>query len=269
MKKNLTICLLILLSGIINSQNIKLYYENIENGFILKADNEEYCPVSVKINFKLKNLKSSKENNTVFVIPPKVKNFQITELKTIKKGKKYNVSSQNTSNYGNHNKVTYDKNYVYELPFEKGKEYRIMQGYNGTFSHFGENTNALDFDMPIGTNITAVRSGVVIKVVDKNRKGCPNEKCKAYNNTILIYHNDGTFAEYAHIKYKGSKVKVGNKIESGQIIAESGNVGWSSAPHLHLAIFKQKIDKRDNIKAKFKVDNSSIYLKEKELYKKL
>ncbi len=267
--KKIFIFIFLLVTFSVIGQDIKLYYENIENGYILKADNNEYCPVSVKIDFKLKNLKSSNGNNKIFAIPAKAKSFQVTELKVVKKGRKYNVSSQNTANYGNHNKVTYDTNYAYELPFETGSEFKIMQGYNGTFSHYGENANALDFDMPVGTNITAVRSGVVVKVVDKNRKGCASEKCKAYNNTLLIYHDDGTFAEYAHIKYRGSKVKVGDKVESGQIIAESGNVGWSSAPHLHLAIFKQKMYKRENIKVNFKVNNSPIYLKEKEFYKKL
>ena len=34
---------------------------------------------------------------------------------------------------------------------------------------------------------------------------------------IIINHSDGTFAEYVHIKQNGSKVKVGDKIEKGQI----------------------------------------------------
>lgn len=109
--------------------------------------------------------------------------------------------------------------------------------------------------MPVGTKITAVRDGVIIKVVENNDRNCAQEECKKYNNSILIYHPDGTFAEYAHIKYNGSLVKVGDKIAQNQILGYSGNVGWSTGPHLHLAIFLQGINKRKTLKTKFKTDN--------------
>ena len=88
------------------------------------------------------------------------------------------------------------------------------------------------------------------------------------NNSILIYHDDGTFADYSHIKYKGSKVKVGDRVEKGKFIAESGNIGWSTAPHLHFSVFKQKIKGQETIKTKFKVAAKEVYLKEKEFYLK-
>jgi len=94
------------------------------------------------------------------------------------------------------------------------------------------------------------------------------EKCKKYNNLIIIYHPDGTFAEYTHIKHNGSKVKIGDKVSKGQLIGYSGNVGWSSGPHLHLVIFNQNLDNRETLKTKFKTGDGSIieYLVEKEEY---
>lgn len=41
---------------------------------------------------------------------------------------------------------------------------------------------------------------------------------------------------YAHLKK--INVKEGSKIKKGNIIALSGNTGYSTAPHLHYSIFK-------------------------------
>ena len=122
--------------------------------------------------------------------------------------------------------------------------------------------------MPIGTELMAVREGVVVKVIDKNSKNCGKEECKKYNNLIIIYHPDGTFAEYTHIKQNGSKVKVGDKVSKGQLIGYSGNIGWSTGPHLHLVVFNQNLKNRKTLKTKFKIGDGSIieYLAEKEEY---
>lgn len=237
------------------SIEVKTYYEKTENGYIYYADNNEYCPVSIQINFELNNLKSTKGNNKIYVLPAKTERIEITRLEVINKGK-YGFNSSTKFNYGDHYLKDYDDEYIYYLPYSEGEAYRVMQGYNGNFSHNGQ--NALDFDMPLGTSVISSRDGVVIKVVDINDKGCPEEECKKYNNSIIIYHNDGTFAEYAHIKQNGAKVKVGERINKGQVLAESGNVGWSSDPHLHFEVYIQRLGKRETIKTKFKIENEGI-----------
>ncbi|MDT0553759.1 M23 family metallopeptidase [Urechidicola vernalis] len=131
-----------------------------------------------------------------------------------------------------------------------------MQGYNGSFSH--QNENSLDFSMPIGTEILAIRDGVVVKVVEKNDINCSTIDCIKFNNVILVYHSDGTFAEYVHIKQNGSEVKVGEKVSQGQLIGYSGNVGYSSTPHLHVSVFKHTIKEKITLKTKFKINNGEI-----------
>ncbi len=247
--------------------NIKTYSESIKDGYMCYADNNEACEVTFKVTFKLKNLRSSAGIEKTFVLPPNSKKNELSTLLSIKK-RKYNFSYTTLSYYGNYLDKEYDSDYNYSLPFKNGDSIKVSQGYNGTISH--QNKNQLDFKMPIGTEILSARNGTVIKVVDGNDKHCAKEECKKYNNYIIIAHNDGTFAEYAHIKRKGAKVKPGEKVEKGQLIALSGNVGWSTGPHLHFSVYFQRLQKRDFLKTKFKTGDGSKseFLSENQYYTK-
>ncbi|MBP6431031.1 MAG: hypothetical protein KA319_04635 [Ferruginibacter sp.] len=39
--------------------------------------------------------------------------------------------------------------YIYQLPYQKGTNHKVVQGYGGLFSH--KNIAAIDFSMPIGS----------------------------------------------------------------------------------------------------------------------
>lgn len=266
MKNYLLVIFLLIFSVSKAEQNVKIYYEQVENEYKIFADNNESCPIGIKLDFSVTNLTIEGGNNNIYVVNALEKKQLLTTLKISKKRKAYKFSYESWTNYGNLNKSEYDENYVYDLPFKTSNRFKINQGYNGTFSH--QNENALDFTMPVGTEIMAIREGIVIKVVEKNNKNCAKEECQKFNNLIIIYHSDGTFVEYTHIRQNGSKVKVGNKVAKGQLIGYSGNVGWSTGPHLHLVIFKQKLNKRETLKTKFRTgDGTKIeHLLEKEEY---
>lgn len=235
---------------------IKLYYEQTNNGYKVFVDNDEFCPISVNLNFTVTNLLIEGGNNKIYVVDAKKNKQLITTLTMINDNKPYKMSYQYKSNYGSVLIAKFDENYIYDLPFKSNENYLVNQGYNGTFSH--QNENSLDFLMPVGTEITAVREGIVINVIDSNNKNCPTKDCIKFNNVVLIYHSDNTFSEYAHLKFKGAKVKIGDTVSKGQVIGYSGNVGWSSGAHLHLVIFKQGIEKRETLKTKFKIEEGVI-----------
>ena len=141
----------------------------------------------------------------------------------------------------------------------------MSQGYNGNFSHQGK--NSLDFTMPEGTKICAARGGIVIEVkVDSNR-GCASKRCIKDANNIVVYHDDGTFSEYAHLQKRGSKVEPGDKVIPGQVIGISGNTGFTSGPHLHFEVFYFEKEKRITVKSQFDIKGGKVeYLKEMEDY---
>ena len=128
------------------------------------------------------------------------------------------------------------KDHLYELPFQKKKRYKIMQGFNGKFTHSsGQSRYAVDFKMPIGDTIVAARSGYVVLAVSHFMKhGGKSFKSKA--NQIIIMHDDGTFAYYVHLDKDGTLVKVNDYVEAGQPIGISGFTGYTTKPHLHFVV---------------------------------
>ena len=247
---------------------IEFFTQKTDNGISVYASNNEYCPVSAVISFAISNLSISTGTQTIFVIPAKASHFLITELQKINDYKAYKYSYKFKSNFGDITLQTYDSSYEYDLPFTKGNSFKLHQGYNGSFSH--QNENALDFTMPEGTEVAAARDGIVVSVVQNNTTSCPNKSCIQYNNFVTIYQADGTFANYAHLKYKGSKVNVGDSVKQGDIIALSGNTGFTSGPHLHFVCYLPNIEKRKSIETYFKInDGNDVYtLAEQEVYTK-
>ena len=88
-----------------------------------------------------------------------------------------------------------------------------------------------------GTSVCAARDGIVLEIKQDSDKHGKTSKYQEYGNYITIYHNDGTMADYFHLQKNGSKVKKGDKVVAGQVIALSGNTGWSSGPHLHFQVY--------------------------------
>ena len=137
--------------------------------------------------------------------------------------------------YAEHNDA-----YRYRLPFGESAKSRLVQGFNGSFSHRGSSRYAVDFAMPVGTPVLAARDGVVMDVVEKHNRGGASRRYARYANYVIIIHDDGTTGEYYHLRKNGAAVVVGDKVEAGDLIGYSGNTGFSSLPHLHFAVYRAK-----------------------------
>jgi murein DD-endopeptidase MepM/ murein hydrolase activator NlpD len=129
-------------------------------------------------------------------------------------------------------------NFVYSLPY-KGGPFEVLQGYQGSFSHTkGSNDEcAIDWKMPIGTEIHAARQGGVVALrMDSDRGGDD----LAFNNAanyVVIKHDDGTFAEYMHLKKNSVCVALGQNVKQNELLGLSGNTGFSTESHLHFSVY--------------------------------
>ncbi|MHA7060008.1 M23 family metallopeptidase [Aquimarina sp. M1] len=267
--KSFVFCVLGMVSiSMIAQEDFKVFYEQTDDGYKIYADNGEFCPVSVEIDFKIENLTSSIGDIKIIEVPEQTTKFYIADLTVVDRKKAIRLGFSVRYNHGNHLQTSYDANYAYHLPFKKGTAYMVTQGYKGKISHHNE--YALDFRMPIGTPIYAARDGKVVLVEQGFNKTCTDPDCAKFNNYILVYHSDGTFAEYTHIKKNGSKVQPGDIIKKGQHIGFSGNIGWSTGPHLHFIVFLQRFNDRETLRTKFLVGNGKqlTQLEEKKEYSK-
>jgi uncharacterized protein YjbI with pentapeptide repeats len=119
----------------------------------------------------------------------------------------------------------------YVLPYRPGERHVVSQSYcNSQGTH--QNQMAYDFDLPMGTDVLASRSGVVIDLNERTPDG-PGGTA----NYVVIRHDDGTYALYGHLRYRGVDVEAGQRVESGERIGASGASGDRTvAPHLHFAV---------------------------------
>ncbi len=85
----------------------------------------------------------------------------------------------------------------------------------------------VDFSAPRGTPIYASGAGEVTRT---------RRAKNGYGNSVTINHGFGYSTFYAHIR--NIKVKKGDKVIRGQVIATVGNTGKSTAPHLHYEVRK-------------------------------
>ena len=106
--------------------------------------------------------------------------------------------------------------------------------YGKITSKFGNRTHpvlksvkfhrGVDIAVSIGT---PVYSGIKGKVTFAGRKG-------NYGNLVEIEGNDGIKVRYAHLN--SIDVVTGQKVSDGEKVAETGNTGISTGPHLHYEI---------------------------------
>jgi murein DD-endopeptidase MepM/ murein hydrolase activator NlpD len=132
-----------------------------------------------------------------------------------------------------------DANYAYLAPIPTSGSFRVTQSFNGGFSHRGDSGRyAVDIAMPVGTAVRAARGGLVISVTDQHIGGGNSPGYRDQTNSVYVMHDDGTFGVYAHLRHRSALVKPGQRVERGQILAQSGNTGYSTAPHLHFAVLR-------------------------------
>lgn len=84
----------------------------------------------------------------------------------------------------------------------------------------------LDLAGKEGTHIVAVAAGVVTWA----------GKRYGYGNLVEINHGKGYVTRYGHARKV--LVKVGDTVKKGQVIAEMGNTGRSTGPHVHFEVWR-------------------------------
>lgn len=215
------------------------------NMVTLRALNPNPYPITVEFEYQVENLEDT--GNGRFSVLLNARNNQVVrQFQILDQNRSWRIETNSRSSIGNLFSPT-DEEYLYRLPFECCKTYRLFQGYNGVVhsgisTHRGRLAYSLDFEMEEGTPVLAARSGVVAGLKSDSEEGGPDPGLTNDGNYILILHNDGSVAAYAHLKPGGVNVVVGQQVEQGEIIGLSGNTGYSTSPHLHFMVGRFNLD---------------------------
>lgn len=120
-----------------------------------------------------------------------------------------------------------DPNPLWSGPFERPAEAETSGVFGSSRIYNGKKKSqhlGLDFRVTTGTPVHATNAGTVILARPLYFEG----------NCVMLDHGQGLVTIYMHLSE--FKVKEGEEVAAGQLIALSGGTGRSTGPHLHFAV---------------------------------
>lgn len=142
-----------------------------------------------------------------------------------------------------------------QLPFLD--KWTVSQGYDGAITHLGDWGKALDFVIMdeegstcfgrcaqkedfycYNKPVLAPADGYVYTISNIARDNEINQvdTRKNWGNTIIINHLNGLYTQISHLKKDSFKVRTGDFVTKGTVVAACGNSGRSPEPHLHFQV---------------------------------
>jgi Peptidase family M23 len=229
------------LSPSLEPPGVSVLERPFEGGVTLVANNRYYCPVELAFQLsRVENLAADAPRFGDRVLAPRGE----TELAVLKRARGEREMS-----------FLYDFQYIlgdpttqhaprepYRLPFALAKSFRVSQAPPMQITHLDvASADAIDFVMPVGTPLYAARAGTVVEVAsDFYDAGLDPSVDGPRANIVKVLHDDGTLALYAHLNWNSIRVLPGQHVARGEYLADSGNTGFSSGPHLHFVVQMNK-----------------------------
>ncbi|KUK78119.1 MAG: Cell wall endopeptidase, family M23/M37 [Proteiniphilum acetatigenes] len=145
--------------------------------------------------------------------------------------------------------------FKFQLPFLD--RWTVSQGYDGGITHLGEWGKALDFVITdeegkscfgqcaqkeefycYNKPVLAPADGyiyMISNITDENAIDNVNTE-KNWGNSIVINHLNGLYTQMNHLKKDSFRVRIGDYVKKGTVVASCGNSGRSPVPHLHFQV---------------------------------
>ena len=140
----------------------------------------------------------------------------------------------------------------YRAPFPLSETHLITQAYPSRATHgTPDSLYAVDISLPDGTPIYSAREGMVVNLRHDSFRGGVEATMLDQANVVEILHDDGTIAIYAHLHWDSIQVRIGQHVARGQYLANSGNTGFTSGPHLHFAVLRNAGDNSVSVPIQF------------------
>jgi Peptidase family M23/Domain of unknown function (DUF4124) len=216
---------------------LRVYRRDVAGGIALIADNRYYCPIEIAFQLaSMDNLPRDTPWSGDRVLPPR---SQTELLRLEPEDPKRTIQFQYNFQYiPGDPTARHAPHEPYRLPYALARSFHVSQAAPDQITHLdAASAYAIDFVMPVGTPIYAARGGTVIDVAsDFFGAGLDPATDGPRANIVRILHDDGTMALYAHLNWNSIRVEPGQDVERGEYLADSGNTGFSTGPHLHFVV---------------------------------
>jgi murein DD-endopeptidase MepM/ murein hydrolase activator NlpD len=217
---------------------VRVVRRTAESGVELVAENACFCPAEVAVRLLQSTNVSGFEGSVLRQVVLARRETVLTTLRPADWEKPMSFGHEYRALLGEPG-VEHRPDGPYRAPFALARQFRVTQAYPSHITHVdAASAYAVDIEMPVGTQIYAARGGTVIEVASQYFEGSDDAKRAARANVVRILHSDGTMALYAHLNWDSIRVRPGQVVERGEYIADSGNTGFSSGPHLHFAVIR-------------------------------
>jgi len=155
------------------------------------------------------------------------------------------------------NNYRFKNNQYFSLKLPFYGQWNVSQGHNGKLTHKDKWKYAWDFVIKDNEGKTYKDYGNILEdyycynkavlapadgIVHDITDGIPDNRITQVNleqnwgNIIIIKHSDIFYTQLSHLKQGSFRVKKGEFVKAGQIIASCGSSGRSPEPHLHFQV---------------------------------
>lgn len=115
--------------------------------------------------------------------------------------------------------------------FADGKTYQGDASENKNYKIYGAEIHAVADGV-----VTETKDGIPQNVPGPNSRAVPITLETVGGNHVIVDIGGGKFAFYAHMQPGSLRVKVGDRVKTGEVLGLVGNTGNSTEPHLHFDI---------------------------------
>jgi murein DD-endopeptidase MepM/ murein hydrolase activator NlpD len=220
---------------------VRLLQRSGDTGIVLVAQNTFFAPV--QIGYRLTdtdNVAATTKMSGLAMLPPR----SATDLVVVAKSDpSAQMSFQSEFQFlPGDPAAEHRPTEPYRFPWAAGGSVRVSQAYPDAITHGDpSSTYAIDFVMPIGTPVYAARGGTVIEIASDFFEGGVDPAVNGPRaNVVRVLHEDGTMSLYGHLNWNSIRVVPGQRVARGEYLADSGNTGFTTGPHLHFVVQRNR-----------------------------
>ncbi len=217
------------------SREVVTEFVERDGGFDMTTFNHLPVPLTATYSLELTNMKSSAGNRFTVLLPARSRVI-VSRVAAV------DPSSANEYRWEWHwlygdAAAEPARRGAFRLPYADGERYEVTEARGTCPGHQDAMLDSIDWSMPEGTPIVAIRDGIVVEVESRfDQSG--GEEMSEKANFVTMVQADGSLVDYVHLRCGGVTVAPGQFVRAGELIGYSGNTGWSSGPHLHLRVFR-------------------------------